>query len=99
MSKTSRLLIIVLVILGAVTPAGCAGSAADDQNRNNAGNRTETETPAKPTQLDQIKKAGVMKVGLMGTYPPYNFMNDKHEIDGFDADIGQGSGETAWRES
>lgn len=39
------------------------------------------------TLLDQIKKSGTMKVGLMGTYPPYNFMNEKNEIDGFDADI------------
>ncbi|MFT5873746.1 MAG: cystine transport system substrate-binding protein [Clostridium sp.] len=41
----------------------------------------------KITLLDQIKKSGTMKVGLMGTYPPYNFMNEKNEIDGFDADI------------
>jgi cystine transport system substrate-binding protein len=41
----------------------------------------------KATLLDQIKKSGTMKVGLMGTYPPYNFMNEKNEIDGFDADI------------
>ncbi|NKI20009.1 transporter substrate-binding domain-containing protein [Paenibacillus dendritiformis] len=37
--------------------------------------------------LDQIKKSGKIKVGLMGTYAPYNFLNDKHEVDGFDADV------------
>ena len=41
----------------------------------------------KTTLLDQIKKSGTLKVGLMGTYPPYNFLNEKNEIDGFDADI------------
>jgi L-cystine transport system substrate-binding protein len=41
----------------------------------------------KQTLLDQIKKSGKLTVGLMGTYPPYNFLNDKNEVDGFDADI------------
>jgi L-cystine transport system substrate-binding protein len=37
--------------------------------------------------LQEVKGNDVLKVGLMGTYPPYNFLNDKNEIDGFDADI------------
>lgn len=45
------------------------------------------EDVQKTTLLDQIKKSGTMKVGLMGTYPPYNFLNEKNEIDGFDADV------------
>ena len=35
----------------------------------------------------QMKDRGTLKVGLMGTYQPYNFLNDKKEMDGFDADI------------
>lgn len=37
--------------------------------------------------LQQIKDGGTLKVGLMGTYQPYNFLNEKKEMDGFDADI------------
>ncbi len=37
--------------------------------------------------LNKVKDSGTMKVGLMGTYPPYSFMNEENEIDGFDADI------------
>lgn len=37
--------------------------------------------------LDEIKKSGKMRVGLMGTYPPYNFLNANNEVDGFDVDI------------
>lgn len=48
---------------------------------------TKKEEATKASLLDQIKKSGKMKVGLMGTYPPYNFMNDKNEVDGFDADM------------
>ncbi|MBE9914241.1 transporter substrate-binding domain-containing protein [Paenibacillus donghaensis] len=37
--------------------------------------------------LEKIKKAGTIRIGLMGTYAPYNFLNEKHEVDGFDADV------------
>lgn len=37
--------------------------------------------------LQQVKDAGVLKVGVMGTYQPYNFINEDKEMDGFDVDI------------
>lgn len=63
--------LILTAMLVTIVLAGC-GTKKEEQ---------------KATLLDQIKKSGTMKVGLMGTYPPYNFLNDKNEIDGFDADI------------
>ncbi|EHQ64299.1 cystine transporter subunit [Paenibacillus dendritiformis C454] len=46
-----------------------------------------SKTAQDANALEQIKKAGKIRVGLMGTYAPYNFLNDKHEVDGFDADV------------
>ncbi|WP_445509694.1 substrate-binding periplasmic protein [Rossellomorea marisflavi] len=37
--------------------------------------------------MEKIKEEGTIRVGLMGTYQPYNFLNDNKEMDGFDADI------------
>lgn len=37
--------------------------------------------------LQHVKDAGVLKVGVMGTYQPYNFINEDKEMDGFDVDI------------
>jgi len=37
--------------------------------------------------LEKIKKDGVMKVGIEGAYPPFNFYNSKNELEGFDVDI------------
>ncbi len=42
---------------------------------------------ASANELEQIKKDGVIKVGTMGTYPPYTFLNEQKEVDGFDPDI------------
>lgn len=39
--------------------------------------------------LDQIKKAGEIKIAMSGAYPPFNFINDKNEVIGFDAEIGR----------
>ena len=53
---------------------------AEDANQDN---EKETET----SLLQKIKDRGVMKVGVMGTYQPYNFLNENKEMDGFDVDI------------
>lgn len=37
--------------------------------------------------LAAIKKKGEIHVAIEGAYPPYNFINDKNELEGFDADI------------
>jgi L-cystine transport system substrate-binding protein len=55
------------------------GAANDEGNKANQDNETSL--------LQDIKDDGVMKVGVMGTYQPYNFLNENKEMDGFDVDI------------
>ena len=43
---------------------------------------------AQADELETIKKAGEMKIAMTGQYPPFNFVNDKNEVVGFDASIG-----------
>lgn len=69
---TAILLMVVLVV------SACGSKTTDNRSSNGAQASNE---------LEQIKSAGTMKVGMMGTYAPYNFLNDKKEMDGFDADI------------
>ena len=38
--------------------------------------------------LASIKEAGEIKIAMTGQYPPFNFVNDKNEVVGFDASIG-----------
>ena len=37
--------------------------------------------------LDDAKARGSLRVAVEGTYPPFNYRNDKGELDGFDVDI------------
>ena len=39
--------------------------------------------------LDQIKAAGVIKIGTEGTYAPFTFHNADNKLVGFDVEIGQ----------
>jgi cystine transport system substrate-binding protein len=61
---------------------GGAGSMNDSSTIVESSSQTETTD-----LLQQVQDAGVIKVGLMGTYQPYNFLNENQEMDGFDADI------------
>ncbi|WP_164670209.1 ABC transporter substrate-binding protein [Virgibacillus doumboii] len=37
--------------------------------------------------LERVKESGVLRVGIEGTYQPFNFLNDNNEYAGFDIDI------------
>ena len=37
--------------------------------------------------LDSVKQAGVLKIGLEGTYPPFDSKDSKGELVGFDVDV------------
>ena len=38
--------------------------------------------------LDQVKKEGELSYALTGQYPPFNFVDAKNEVTGFDVEIG-----------
>ena len=48
---------------------------------------------AQADDLDKIKQAGEIRIAMSGAYPPFNFVNDKNEVVGFDPAIGKGIAE------
>jgi len=42
---------------------------------------------AAPNALGQLTQRGVLRIGLEGTYPPFNFQDDKGELVGFEVDF------------
>ena len=45
-------------------------------------------SPAGADELDTLKEKGVIRIAMSGAYPPFNFVNDKNEVVGFDPAIG-----------
>jgi polar amino acid transport system substrate-binding protein len=43
---------------------------------------------AKAEDLEAVKASGELRIAMSGQYPPFNFVNDKNEVVGFDASIG-----------
>lgn len=71
MKKIFSIIIGLFVLVGLLT--GCSGKEAGGSS--------------KKSVLDRLDDSKVLKVGFEGTYPPFNFLNDKKKYDGFDVDI------------
>jgi L-cystine transport system substrate-binding protein len=82
MKKRKLLLTLMLTLIFAVVLSACGG--ADDETKDT---NQDNEKDKEISLLQEIKDRGVMKVGVMGTYQPYNFLNENKEMDGFDVDI------------
>ena len=66
-----RLLLTVITTVLSVHTL-LAGGSAEDENL---------------SALEAVRERGTLTVGMMGTFPPYNFLNENEVMDGFDADI------------
>ena len=40
-------------------------------------------------QLSTIKKAGEIKIGLEGTYPPFSFVDESGKLSGFEVELSE----------
>ncbi|MBS7700107.1 MULTISPECIES: transporter substrate-binding domain-containing protein [unclassified Chelatococcus] len=46
-----------------------------------------TAVAQQPSNLQELKAAGELKVGVLVDFPPFGIMNEKNEPDGFDIDV------------
>ncbi|OPH56581.1 cysteine ABC transporter substrate-binding protein [Paenibacillus ferrarius] len=89
MNTQTKKLFKSVSLVGAIVIAltGCATKQSPAPSPVNTAANTPAATTASSNLLETIKKNGKIRIGLMGTYAPYNFLNDKKEVDGFDADV------------
>src|SRR5699024_8294534 len=43
--------------------------------------------PTQAQTLEQIKQRGQVKIGMLVDFPPYGFLNEQNQPDGYDADV------------
>lgn len=75
--------ISALAIAVALLLAGCGAKAAKQGGDQGAG----TTPPATNSHLAQVKSAGKLVVGTSADYPPYESIDEKGNIVGFDIDL------------
>ncbi|GGG85817.1 substrate-binding periplasmic protein [Paenibacillus radicis (ex Gao et al. 2016)] len=88
MKKFSSLLTLTLAFV--ILLAGCSQKSNTPANSNTPQNAsTEQNSDSKDENtLDKIKKAGKIVIGTGGNYRPFNYMNEKNELVGFDIEWG-----------
>ncbi|HHY74742.1 MAG TPA: transporter substrate-binding domain-containing protein [Bacillus bacterium] len=87
MNKKKSFFTLLLVLMLSFIISACGANNGTKEQKAGETPTTKEDTQDETTLLDEIKDRGILKVGLMGTYRPYNFLNEKKEMDGFDADI------------
>jgi len=48
-----------------------------------------TSSTVSANELEELQEKGVMRIAMEGTYPPFNYVDDKNEVVGFDPAIGR----------
>ncbi|TYA15281.1 amino acid ABC transporter substrate-binding protein [Paenibacillus faecis] len=84
MKKKTSILSSILIMALTLILAACGNNAAKPNPPAQSGNPNQA---AGGNSLERIKSKGKMTIGLMGTYAPYNFVNENNEVDGYDADL------------
>jgi L-cystine transport system substrate-binding protein len=74
------ILFSILSLMLFVFIAGC--SEVDGEEK-----KEDTKKSSENNVIDRMEESKVMKVAFEGTYPPFNFLDDKDEFIGFDVDI------------
>lgn len=89
--------IMMFLLVGLVfTLLACGNSQPDSkQSAGNSSNASESanneveQQTEESSVLDEIKSRGHLSMAMGGKYPPFNFINENNELDGFDVDIGK----------
>lgn len=92
MKKFTSLVSLTLVLL--VLLAGCSQNSSSPATNDAKSQNTSTEQNSASKDatdentLDKIKKSGKIVIGTGGNYRPFNYMNEKNELVGFDIEWG-----------
>lgn len=84
--KKAGAAVLALTLTAAL--AGC-GSSASSAAASPATAAASTADTAAETELDKVKAAGKLIVGVEGTYPPFTYHDDNGELTGLDIELGK----------
>ena len=89
--KKSAAALAALTLTAAL--AGCGSSASSAAASTDAASTTDTAASTAETsgenELDKIKAAGKLVIGVEGTYPPFTYHDDNGELTGLDVELGE----------
>ena len=84
--KKAGAAVLALTLTAAL--AGCGSSAFSTAASSDTAAASTADT-ADETELDKVKAAGKLVVGVEGTYPPFTYHDDNGELTGLDIELGK----------
>lgn len=84
--KKAGAAVLALTLTAAL--AGCGSSASSTAASPDTAAASTADT-ADETELDKVKAAGKLVVGVEGTYPPFTYHDDNGELTGLDIELGK----------
>lgn len=84
--KKAGAAVLALTLTAAL--AGCGSSASSAAASSDTAAASTADT-ADETELDKVKAAGKLVVGVEGTYPPFTYHDDNGELTGLDIELGK----------
>ncbi|WP_294722207.1 transporter substrate-binding domain-containing protein [uncultured Gemmiger sp.] len=84
--KKAGAAVLALTLTAAL--AGCGSSASSAAASSDTAAASTADTAAE-TELDKVKAAGKLIVGVEGTYPPFTYHDDNGELTGLDIELGK----------
>lgn len=84
--KTAAALLAFTLTTAALT--GCGGEASGTAADTTAAADTASAETSDGGELEKVKAAGKLVIGIEGTYPPFTYHNDDGSLAGFDVELG-----------
>ena len=84
--KKSAAALAALTLTAALAGCGSSASSAAASSDTVAASTADT---ADETELDKVKAAGKLVVGVEGTYPPFTYHDDNGQLTGLDIELGK----------
>lgn len=89
--KKTGAAVLALTLTAAL--AGCGGSASSAASTDAASTAdtaaSSTAADATENELEKVKAAGKLVIGVEGTYPPFTYHDDNGELTGLDIELGK----------
>lgn len=84
--KTAAALLAFTLTTAALT--GCGGEASGNAADTTAAADTASAETSDGGELEKVKAAGKLVIGIEGTYPPFTYHNDDGSLAGLDVELG-----------
>lgn len=89
LKKTAATLLALTLSAAALTACGSSADTAAASVDNTAASNASTAEASGENELEKVKAAGKLVIGVEGTYPPFTYHDESGELTGLDVEVGK----------